>query len=62
MTITTRRGRASIMTDAVLGIISDAEQELDLNPDELKLRLAVYFRAELDDHAQEIIAEQQEIS
>jgi hypothetical protein len=27
----------------------------------LKLRLAVCFRAELDDHAQEIIAEQQEI-
>jgi hypothetical protein len=61
MTITMRRDRASIMVNSVLRIITDAEQELDLNPDELKLRLAVYFRAELDDHAQEIIAEQQEI-
>ena len=49
--------RATVAAIAVLQIITDAEQELDLDPRELQLRLWRYLADEYDDIARQVAAE-----
>ena len=49
--------RADVVAKAILRILVDAERELDLDPQELKLRLAIYLRDEFDNLAQQIAAD-----